>query len=281
MSGTKTPPAPYLELLKVVLTDFYPDERLEYIPLPLLQETGKIKFLQLVDRAFRSRNFAITKVKRIQPDIRRHGYDWPAQACTMIGIERLNNIEQCIRTIQEQEVKGDLVEAGVWRGGAIMFMKAVLNELGMKDRIVWAADSFRGLPKPEKLRQKDASSSLFHERILQVSLEEVKQNFRRFNLLDEGIRFLQGEFAETLPTVNIQQIALLRLDADMYHSTRCALFHLYPKVTRGGFVIVDDYNAFAECKQAVDEYRMNHGISDLMIELDKEAICWQKSSNAS
>lgn len=280
MSGTQAPPSPYLELLKVVLTDYYPDERLEYIPLPLLRETGKIKLLQWADRVLRSRNFAMTKVKFIRPDLRRQGYDWPAQACTMIGIGRLNNIEHCIRTIHEQRVAGDMVEAGVWRGGAILFMKAVLNELAIKDRIVWAADSFRGLPKPGKHRQKDASGSLYDERILRVSLEEVKRNIHRFNLLDDGIRFLEGEFADTLPTADIRSIALLRLDADMYDSTHCALLHLYPKVTPGGFVIVDDYNAFAECRQAVDEYRLTHGISDPIIELDKEAVYWQKSSKA-
>jgi len=270
--------SPYLELMKVVLTDYYPTDKLEFHPLRNLRPTWKIKILKQLDKLLNTRNFTINKIKKVTPEIRTNGYDWPANAYTMIGINRLNNIENCIRFIVTNKVEGDLVEAGLWRGGSVIFMKAVLKELNVIDRRIFAADSFKGLPKPDKNYSADAKNTLYLENILSVSIEEVKNNFKSFGLLDSSVIFLKGFFKETLPNAPIQKIALLRLDCDMYESTIIALNNLYHKVSNNGFVIIDDYNAFDECKLAVNDFRMQCGIVEAIVEIDNEAVYWQKNN---
>jgi O-methyltransferase len=103
----------------------------------------------------------------------------------------------------------------------------------------------------------------------------VKKNFKRLNLLDDEVIFLEGLFNKTLPHAAIDKIALLRLDCDMYESTITCLNNLYPKMANGGYVIVDDYNSFNECKLAVNDFRKEHGINYPMIEIDREAVYWQ------
>ena len=271
--------SPYLELMKVVLTDYYPSKKIEHYSLEQLRQTWKIKILKLFDRLLRKRNFTIYKIKTILPENRANGYDWPANAYTMIGINRLTNIEDCIKSIISNNIEGDFLEAGVWRGGAVIFMKAVLHDLGVNNRKIWAADSYKGLPEPNKMYSADAENKLYLEKILVVSLEEVKNNFSRFGLLDSSIVFLEGLFKNTLPNAPIKKIALLRLDCDMYESTLNALNNLYHKLSDGGYIIIDDYNAFEECKLAVNDFRLKYGIEETIIKIDKEAVYWQKSKD--
>lgn len=106
----------------------------------------------------------------------------------------------------------------------------------------------------------------------------VENNFKMFGLLDSSVIFLEGHFIETLPTATIDKIALLRLDCDMYESTITTLNNLYQKVTQGGFIIVDDYNSFNECKLAENDFRNKYGIAEPIIEIDREAVYWQKNS---
>lgn len=267
----------YIELLKKTLIDYQNIDRHEYHPLEIVTPNWKTAFLFPLHRLLKTRNFAIAKIKRVDREERLNGYDWPANALTMIGLTRLNNIENCVRTIINEHVEGDFIETGVWRGGATILMKALLNELEIKDRAVWLADSFEGLPKPNAEKYPaDKGNPLHKLRILSCSLEEVKANFERFGLLDDQIIFLVGWFKDTLPTAPIKKISLLRLDGDLYESTYLALSHLYPNVSSGGFVIVDDYHAFPYCKAAVDNYRKKFDINESIIEIDKEAVYWRK-----
>jgi O-methyltransferase len=276
-----SPPSPYLELMKIVLTDYYPSGKTELYSLQQLKKTWKISLLKNLDKLLRTRNFTIRKIKNVLPETRQNGYDWPADAYTMVGMNRLTNIEYCIRYITNNNIEGDFVEAGIWRGGSVMFMKAVLNELGINDRKIWAADSFNGLPKPDKNYPADSKNTLYLEELLVASLPEVKNNFERFGLLDSNIIFLEGLFKRTLPSAPIDKIALLRLDCDMYESTITSLGNLYFKVTTGGFIIIDDYHSFNECRLAVNDFRKEHGIEEPLIEIDKEAVYWQKTGEHS
>jgi O-methyltransferase len=113
---------------------------------------------------------------------------------------------------------------------------------------------------------------------LAVSLDEVKNNFSRYGLLDQQVIFLKGWFKNTLPDASIHQIAVLRMDGDMYESTIDALNNLYSKVSVGGFVIVDDYNYIDSCKQAVNDFREAHGIQDEIITIDWTGVYWKRSS---
>jgi hypothetical protein len=266
----------YIELLKKTLIDYSRINSYEYHPLSIVNASWKTIPLYPIDTLLRKRNFAICKLKLVSEERRLNGYDWPAFADTMIGLKRLNNIEYCIHTIIQNDVKGDFIETGVWRGGATILMRAVLKELEIKDRLVWVADSFQGLPKPDPKYAADRKNKLHTLKILTATLEEVKNNFKKYNLLDEQVMFLEGWFKDTLPKAPIDKLALIRLDGDMYESTIQAIEILYPKLSTGGFIIVDDYNAFPYCKQAIEDYRTKYAISNTIMEIDREAIYWQK-----
>jgi Macrocin-O-methyltransferase (TylF) len=217
------------------------------------------------------------KLKPFDERQRLEGREWPAMAQTMIGWKRLENIQTCIEDIIERNVPGDLIETGIWRGGALIFMRAVLKAHGIRDRCVWGADSFRGLPKPDAMFYPADEEHLMHKyQELVVSLDEVRANFEKYGLLDDQVRFLQGWFRETLPSVPIEELSLIRLDGDMYESTYVALESLYPKLSRGGYLIVDDYGADPSCRRAVDDFRQSHDISEEMIPIDWTGIYWRR-----
>lgn len=214
---------------------------------------------------------------------RAEGRVWPRDAHTMIGSLRLNNLQECVEKVIADQVPGDLVETGVWRGGACIFMRAVLEAHGVRDRKVWVADSFEGLPEPDRDRfpadgKRFVDVEPLNKRVLRVSLEDVQENFRRYGLLDDQVAFLKGYFKDTLPTAPIDRIAVLRLDGDMYQSTMDTLVHLYPKVSPGGHVIVDDYNALEECAMAVTDYRKENGITEPIVSVDWSEVYWTKSA---
>jgi len=268
--------SPYLELMKKVLIDYDNIDSMEFHPLGIVNPNWKTFFLFPLDKLLRKRNFAIGKLKYVDKEKRLNGSDWPAHAKTMIGYKRLTNVEQCIRKIKDAGVEGDLIETGVWRGGAVLFMKAVLNELIIKNKKVWIADSFQGVPAPKKQYAADRASKLHKQKILTVSKNEVENNFRLYDLLDSNVKFIEGWFNETLPNAPVDKLSLLRLDGDLYESTSLALEHLYPKLSKGGFVIIDDFNAFRYCKKAVQDYRSIHGIEEEITEIDNEAVFWRK-----
>jgi hypothetical protein len=197
----------------------------------------------------------------------------------MIGLKRLDNLEFCIEQVITNGVPGDFIETGVWRGGATIFMRAVLKAYGVTDRCVWVADSFEGLPPPDARKYPpDAGDRLHEATALAVSLEQVKANFDRYGLLDDQVRFLKGWFRDTLPAAPIERLAVLRLDGDMYQSSMDALVNLYPKVSQGGYVIVDDYGAIPACRQAVNDYRAANGITEEIRDIDWTGIFWQKGN---
>jgi O-methyltransferase len=200
---------------------------------------------------------------------------------TMIGLERLNNIQYCIENILSNDVPGDLIETGVWRGGATIFMKAVLTVYGDKERNVWVADSFEGLPKPNPEHYPSDRQDKLWSQSLAVSQSEVEDNFRRYDLLDERVFFLKGFFSETLPSAPIEKLSLLRLDGDMYESTILALENLYPKLSDGGYVIVDDYGCIPACKKATNDYRCKMGIQDPIQQIDWTGVYWRKTGQFS
>lgn len=210
-------------------------------------------------------------------NVREIGMDWPRQALTMIGRKRLDNIQACVERALQDGIPGDLIEAGVWRGGATILMRAILRAYGNTDRRVWVADSFRGLPRPNVEKYPaDRGYDLSVWRCLAFSAEEVRENFRRFQLLDDQVVFLEGWFAETLPTAAIDRLAVLRLDGDLYESTMTSLVHLYPRLSSGGFAIVDDYYGAPPCRQAVDDFRRANGIEEEMVRIDWSGAFWRR-----
>ena len=237
----------------------------------------RTRWFRFVVRWLKRRNHEVRCLRPFDLQQRIDGKDWPAVGYTMVGLKRLDNLQECTERILAEAVPGDLVETGVWRGGASMFLKCVLRAHGDRERVLWLADSFEGMPAPKPgTYAADADSpDLTNERYLVVPLEQVQANFRRFGLLDDRVRFLKGWFCDTLPGSPIERISLLRLDGDLYESTMDALRSLYPRVSRGGFVVVDDYHNWVACRKAVDEYRAAHGIGAPLVPIDDHAVYWR------
>jgi O-methyltransferase len=253
------------------------------------------------------------------------GEDVPWQAHTMIGCRRLESLRHCVESVIQDRVPGDLIELGVLRGGASIFMRGVLRAYNDVSRKVYACDTYVPRMKltpavrqyvlpvvsmlasiPIRPFQKwlctefirksgsfpavDAPSdelinmTLFtlqnvslmsHHR--GTGLDDVKSNFARYGLLDDQVVFLQGFFSDTLPKAPIDKVSVLRLDGDTFESTRDVLALLYKKLSPGGFCVIDDYNTFADCQRAVDDFRTANGIEDAIVPIDKNAVYWRRS----
>jgi len=229
-----------------------------------------------VSAALRSANLQLVKVPSYTEEQRSHGMIHPLYADTMIGMPRLDNLQRSLETALREGVPGDVIETGVWRGGACILMRAVLAAHGVTDRRVFVADSFEGLPKPDADRYPhDAGDKHYKRSFLAVSREEVEANFAKYGLLDDQVVFLKGWFKDTLPTAPIERLAVMRLDGDLYQSTIEALTALYPKLSPGGFCIIDDY-ALPMCKQAVDDYRSQNGVASPLERIDWSGVFWRK-----
>jgi hypothetical protein len=243
----------YLELLKRVLTNvIYRDPAIPNFLIPTAEYNG---------------------------EAREAGVDWPAEAHTMVGLTRLANVQKCLEDVISDDVPGDFIETGVWRGGVCIFARGLFEAYGVKDRTVWVADSFEGIPTVgADAHPLDVELQLHTANdVLGVSKEQVAANFETYGLLDDRVRFLEGWFCDTLPTAPIEKLAVLRLDGDLYESTMDALNALYPKLSAGGYVIIDDY-LIPACKQAVHEYRDAHGITDEIVRIDHCSVYWRRSA---
>lgn len=219
------------------------------------------------------------KLAPVEP--RESGDDCPALAETMIGLKRMANLRECINTVIEQAVSGDFIECGVWRGGASIYATAVFeahDDWFDNSREIWLADSFAGLPAPS--HPADAELRLHEYPYLAVSLDTVKDNFRRYDLLLPNVKFLQGFFADTLPTIRDHRWSILRCDCDMYSSTRAVLDNLYDGLSVGGFCIIDEYFWMKECRQAVDEFRAERGIVEPIVKIDNQGGFWRRAAGA-
>ena len=205
---------------------------------------------------------------------------------SMLPLARLDSLQACIAEVLRNQVPGDFIETGVWRGGATIFMRAALCAYGDTTRQVWVADSFEGLPKPDA--GKYPIEAKVHEgpfmtkgcSHLAASIEEVKRNFEAYGMLDDRVRFLKGWFKDTLPTAPVEKLSIMRLDGDFYESTMDALVNLYHKLSVGGYAIIDDYgeDSWTYCRKAVDDFRGSHGIEEPMIEVDSSCYYWQRLS---
>ena len=203
-----------------------------------------------------------------------NGTYWPLRAHTMLGRKRLQNIRYCFENVVHDCIEGDLIETGVWRGGASIYMKALVEACDYKgDRKVFVADSFEGLPPADPRYWADTGAQKIP--MLAISMEEVRENFRRYNLLDERVIFVKGWFEESLREVDFGKLAILRLDGDMYSSTIQVLEQLYSKLSYGGYVIVDDYS-LPNCRQAIEDFRAANRITAQMCKVDWTGTYWRK-----
>jgi O-methyltransferase len=208
--------------------------------------------------------------------LRAAGMDWPKYGLTMVGLRRLDDLQGCVEQIVRDGVEGDLIEAGSWRGGASMLMRATLDSLGERGRTVWVADSFQGFPEAGEADREHDQWAAMH--FLGVPLDEVRASFERLGL-DSGVEWVPGFFEDTLAGLGGRRWALVRLDGDTYDATMHTLRTLYPGLARGGHLVVDDYGALEECRRAVDEFRAEQEIAAPLEEIDWTGVRWRKDSD--
>jgi len=208
---------------------------------------------------------------------RQIGRETPEFALTMVGRRRLDNVHRCVAAVLEEAIPGDLMECGVCRGGVAILMRSILHAYGITDRSVWVADSFQGVPAPKAdLYPADRGLDLHDREDLAVALVEVQKNFARFDLLDGQVKFIEGFFADSLPGAPVGDLAVLRLDGDLYESTYVCLVNLYERVSPGGFVIVDDYNCYECCRRAVQDFARERGLAFNIQDIDGWGAYWRK-----
>jgi predicted O-methyltransferase YrrM len=200
---------------------------------------------------------------------------------TMTSADRLYALYKAVRYIVQSRIPGDLVECGVWRGGSVMMMALTLQQLGETTRNIHCFDTFEGMPPPGDVdihhetgvraaailsRQERRDDSLYWAI---APLDAVQRNVAATGYPADQVIYRKGKVEETLPGQAPLEIALLRLDTDWYASTRHELETLYPRLARGGVLIIDDYGFWRGARQATDEYLARSGVSILLNRIDE------------
>ena len=209
---------------------------------------------------------------------------------TMVAPDPIYSLMTSVRYIVENEIEGDFVECGTWRGGCSMAIALTLIDLGATDRIIWVYDTFAGMTKPSFMdvtndKQRTSAEALMRNNAADAllsapkdSLEAVKANLYSTGYPPQNLRFIEGDVLDTLQSKTPKLACLLRLDTDWYESTCKELEVLYPILTEGGVCIVDDYGAWAGSKQAVDEYFIKYSPRPLMHATNWTVRTWIKTT---
>lgn len=195
-------------------------------------------------------------------------------AYSMISKERMADLRRCCETAIDEGIPGAFVETGICRGGALMMMAGVAKVFGDVTRPIYGFDSFNGVPRP--YMEQDVGLNLFTFPELAVTRAQVERNFRNLDLWGDNIHLVEGWFKDTLAVTETGPIAVLRLDGDLYSSTLEALEALYPRLSPGGFILIDDAGDIPQCRQAVEEYRAAHGITEEIQHSDWSGWWWRK-----
>ena len=203
---------------------------------------------------------------------------------TMTSNERVAVLESAVRHVVAQNYPGAFVECGVAKGGSTMAMAYTLLDLGVSDRDLYLYDTFEGMPEPDEVdrgRFGESAGRSWHKRRdtagrstwINHALEEVRANLALTAYPESRLYFIKGKVEDTLPgAAPSGAIALLRLDTDWHASTRAELDHLYPKLVRGGIVIIDDYFRWQGARKAVDEYVAEHKIPIFWVRVDDSSV---------
>lgn len=233
-------------------------------------------FIRLVNKIFKKTPYAIIK-KKYGPtaDMIECDPAFPAiyEKCkpyTMTSVERMYTLYKSIEYIIQQNIPGNLVECGVWKGGSSMLIAHTLLHFGDTSRIIYLYDTFEGMTEPEPsdflvgqpkqtaihrwMREQKANYNTWDY----ASLEEVQKNLYSTGYPSDKLLFVKGKVEDTIPNTIPDRISLLRLDTDWEQSTKHELQHLFPLLEKNGILIIDDYGHWAGAKKAVDEYMTLH-----------------------
>jgi hypothetical protein len=202
-----------------------------------------------------------------------------ARDCTMTSPERMYALWQGVHHVLDRGVPGAFVECGVWRGGSAMLMAHALLERGNDSRELWLYDTFEGMPPPAEgdvdFAGRPAAEQLPARRddrddviLAYASLGEVRANMHRVGYASERVHYVRGPVEQTIPAHAPESIAVLRLDTDWEASTRHELEHLWPRLSPGGLLVIDDYGHWAGARRAVDEYFAARDDAPLLVRVD-------------
>ena len=220
-------------------------------------------------------------VKVFDQAVRDAGNDWSYMGVSMSGKKRLANVAQLIKKVIRSKIAGDYIETGVWRGGSSIYARGILRAYGHGHIKSYVGDSFAGLPYGDN-KLHFAEEGYDGTAYLEVDARTVANNFHRFGLLDDKVVFVKGFFNDTMGELSkqVDKLAIMRLDGDMYSSTVDVLYRLYEKLSIGGYVIIDDWADNFGAKKAVLDFMSVHVCNDLnkMVMIDDQSMYWQKET---
>lgn len=220
---------------------------------------------------------------QFDPYKRERGKDWPVSAETMVGDRRLFNVHQMLEDTFIRAIPGDFVECGIWRGGVCIYATEFFQTYEMRGRMVIGFDSFEGLPKGGHYKQDEGDLHHTMNDVFAVGIDEVIANFHKYEVSTEDLLLWKGWFRDTTKDYSEgadreREIAVLRVDGDMYEGTMDPLLNLYGMVSPGGTVIIDDYGDVRACREAVTDF-LDHFYHDRpkpeIIEVDHTAVYWK------
>jgi O-methyltransferase len=198
---------------------------------------------------------------------------------TLTTAPRIAALCDSVEYLVRSGVEGALVECGVWRGGSMMAAALTLLDLDAADRDLYLFDTFTGMPEPGAEDVASAYDGYSPQKRWRrqmrlgrewagVPVEEVRARLEGTGYPTERIHLVPGMVEDTVPDQAPERIALLRLDTDWYASTRHQLEHLYPRLSVGGVLIVDDYGHYAGARRAVEDYFAERGGRPLLARVD-------------
>jgi O-methyltransferase len=245
------------------------------------KRSPRIAVIRALDRMLRKIGYSLVKFERLSEEEKLKGQGWPAFSETMMGIERLNSLQACVETILSENIEGDFFEAGCWRGGAVIFMLAMLKVYKDGSRIVWAADSFQGYPAPSDNATDDERFLFKHADYFAVTKDLFINNVKKYDLYSDRLKVLEGYFSESIPKAPIKKLSLIRIDVDGYDSTTDVLNSLYPRLSPGGYVIIEDMET-PGCRRAVEEFCKKNSIDLPIFPIPQDKVhggFWRKDSD--
>lgn len=200
----------------------------------------------------------------------------------MTSPDRILSLCEAVGYVHENNIPGDFVECGVWKGGSMAAVARTLKTLNVIDRTLWMYDTFEGMSSPTEddvdfrgqsadrlLTNADKSRATEKDSIwCRCELDAVKKTLLDTGYPESQFRFVKGKVEETLHNEAPEQIAILRLDTDWYESTRVELEVLFPRLVPGGVLIIDDYGHWQGCRRAVDEYFAENNIKMFLHRVD-------------
>jgi hypothetical protein len=238
----------------------------------------------MLNKLLKSFNFQLIKTNQSEnkfPDF-EPSFNSIMETCkpfTMTSEERLYSFNKAVEYIVKNNIEGDIVECGVWRGGSSMCAMLSLLQLNAANRNFFLYDTFEGMSEPTSIDHdilgKDAKNLLEESQKstddmmwCYAPIEEVKANIQSTNYSENLVQFIKGKVEDTIPKTLPDKIAILRLDTDFYESTYHELVHLFPKLVKGGVIIIDDYGHWKGAREAVDQYFKEQNVEILLNRID-------------